>query len=101
MPGAHPQPADDDVQYVGFFRADINKSKVHSTKLEEDGLVYCGYKNTMDFSHFPPPPIQRRAACRVVIEVPSDSEDDEARSNGASSSSTVTVSTEYSQRTIF
>ncbi|KAH9914551.1 uncharacterized protein B0H18DRAFT_1125480 [Fomitopsis serialis] len=76
--------------YVGFFRADVNKSKVHSTKLEEDGLVYCGYKNTMDFSHFPPPPIQRRAACRVVIEVPSDSEDDEARSNGASSSSTVT-----------
>lgn len=95
MPGAHPQPADDDVQYISFFRADVNKSKVHSTKLEEDGLVYTGYRNTQDYSDFPPPPIQRRAPGPVVIDlVSSDSEDNEAHSNAAPNSS-MPVSLEF------
>ncbi|KAH9904631.1 uncharacterized protein B0H18DRAFT_1132267 [Fomitopsis serialis] len=82
-------PADKDIQYVGFFRVDIEKSKVHSTKLEEDGLVYTGYKNTQDYSNFPPPPIQQRAPGPIVIDlVLSDSEDDEAHSNAAPNLST-------------
>ncbi|KAH9910564.1 uncharacterized protein B0H18DRAFT_1129843 [Fomitopsis serialis] len=80
-----PQPVDDEVQYVGFYRADINKSAVHAAKLEEDGLVYCGYLNTEDYSNCPLPSSflrARRARERVVIDLVSSDDEDEHAPGG-------------------
>ncbi|KAH9924495.1 uncharacterized protein B0H18DRAFT_1119841 [Fomitopsis serialis] len=97
-----PQP---EVQYVGFYRANVGKSAVHKAKLEEDGFVYCGYLNTQDYSHFPPPPapkVKTSTQKRVVIDLVSDSEDEAGKptsstttslSSKPSSSSTTSSST--------
>ena len=78
---AQPQAADDDIQYIGFQRVNVKKSKFHRTALEEDGLVFCGYKNTKDYTNIPLPTTQRSAPGPVVIDlVSSDSEDESAPS---------------------
>ncbi|KAH9937579.1 uncharacterized protein B0H18DRAFT_971295 [Fomitopsis serialis] len=93
-----PQPDDDEVQYVGFHRVDLAKSVVHSTKLEEDGLVYCGYLNTQDYSNYPPPPVKQNIKQNtnkkpdIIDLVSSDGEDERASSSAAGPSTTSTSS---------
>ncbi|KAH9919010.1 uncharacterized protein B0H18DRAFT_957685 [Fomitopsis serialis] len=88
MPAPAPQP---EVQYLGFYRADIGKSAIHKAKLEEDGLVYCGYLNTKDYSHFPPPPAPKvELKKRVVIDLVTDSEDEAGKEAGKPTSSSTT-----------
>ncbi|KAH9910473.1 uncharacterized protein B0H18DRAFT_1130077 [Fomitopsis serialis] len=70
-----PCPEDKDVQYVGFHRVDIGKSLVHQAKLDEDGLVYCGYLNTKDYSDRSPPPHVKK---RVVIDLVSSDDEDKS-----------------------
>ncbi|KZT74728.1 WD40 repeat-like protein [Daedalea quercina L-15889] len=81
---------DPDIQYIGFHRVDLDKSATHKAKLEEDGVVFCGFMES------PRPISPPRTGPSLVIDLcVSDDEDDDGRgpstagpSNSASSRST-------------
>lgn len=68
----------DDIQYGGFRRVDVEKSATHKAKLEEDGLVFCGFYQTQDRAR--KIPLQRAREPEVIVI----SSDDEADERGVS-----------------
>ncbi|KAH9918471.1 uncharacterized protein B0H18DRAFT_1122983 [Fomitopsis serialis] len=96
------QPDDDEVQYLGFQRVDVEKSEVHRTMLEEDGLVFCGFHNTQDYSGRSPPPHIKQTRAPVVIDLVSSDDEDSSElavlTAAGSSSSSGARSTRTSKR---
>ena len=68
--------SEDEIVYNGFRRVHLDKSAGHKAKLEEDGLVFCGYTQMHQEKARSRPPSAKPTVVKVIDLVSSDDEDD-------------------------
>lgn len=44
---------DEDITYIGFKRNDLNKNTAAQMTLEEDGIVFCGFRQAPESTPVP------------------------------------------------